>query len=322
MTIRAVIEEMLSTTPIRVGQFDLNGKCNAKCWYCPVKYEDNPKAFQHQVSVADANTILRRLRESAHVSPDMKLMYTCHYNEALLHKDLEGILAAFRTHGMTTSLLSNGTPLTPEKADILTRYHDVAKSVLLNIPAFEPEDWSKKAGMHVRLHQNLMRNLRYVHDQTDLPLSIQINSVTDLQAASLGAAGILTSKSEADKISLQFKQEFPRFNIRALDSLSNRAGLLSRHGAFVEPPKSSRPVVGCAHTRIVPGARIYGWIHINSSGDLFLCCDDYQMKYRFGNIIETPLDQLWVSKAHIDAIETSFNELCRSCDARITAPPP
>lgn len=169
----------------------------------------------------------------------------------------------------------------------------------------------------VRLHRNLMRNLHYVHDETSLQVIVQINSAADPAAASIGSEGIFTSRDDTQNIARQFAETFPRFQIAALSQLSNRAGLLVKHGAFAESARAQRPVIGCRHSNGFKGGRLYGWIHINSLGDLFLCCDDYHMKYRFGNILEQPLDELWVSDAHVSAIERSFSELCKSCDARI-----
>ena len=162
---RDAIRAQLATMPIRMGQVDVNGRCNAKCWYCPVKYLGNPKEFAVQMTVTELDHILGKLRGSPLVSSDVKFLYSCHYNEVLLYRHFVEMIPVLRRHGFSTMVLSNGTPLTPEKTELILDNPDVFWGLLLNIPALDADEWVSKVGMSAKAHQILMRNLDYLHSK-------------------------------------------------------------------------------------------------------------------------------------------------------------
>jgi MoaA/NifB/PqqE/SkfB family radical SAM enzyme len=77
-----------------------------------------------------------------------------------------------------------------------------------------------------------------------------------------------------------------------------------------------RQITGCHHTA-QDGGRIYGALHIAPTGELFLCCEDYTMAHRFGNLLEQSFDEIWHSEAHVDAILKSQQSTCQECQHRI-----
>ncbi len=81
---RDEIHKALKESPLRLGQIDVNGTCNAKCWYCPVKYEGNPADFKVQMSLEQLDHILGNLRSSPLIPPSFKFLYSSHYNETLI----------------------------------------------------------------------------------------------------------------------------------------------------------------------------------------------------------------------------------------------
>lgn len=156
---RDAIRAQLASAPPRMGQIDVNGKCNARCWYCPVKYQGNPEEFAVQMPVADVGRVLGALRNSALIPPTFRFLYSCHYNEVLLYRHFAEMIPVFRRYGFATMILSNGTPLTPEKSDLVLANPDVFWGITLNVPALERGDWAAKAGMPARMHDLLSRNL-------------------------------------------------------------------------------------------------------------------------------------------------------------------
>lgn len=73
---RAAIRAQLASMPLRMGQIDVNGKCHAKCWYCPVKYQGNPQEFAVQMSVTELDRILGKLRRSPLIPASFKFLYS------------------------------------------------------------------------------------------------------------------------------------------------------------------------------------------------------------------------------------------------------
>jgi radical SAM protein with 4Fe4S-binding SPASM domain len=306
---RDEILKRLRETPLRTGQLDVNGRCNAKCWYCPVKYEGNPEAFDVQMALEELDHILGNLRASPLIPKEFWFLYTCHYNEVLLYPQLEELLGIFRKHRLCTSVLSNGTPLSPKKTDLILANSDVVRGICLNIPALEPEDWSRKAGFPVALHKGLMRNLDYLHEKGKAHIQVNCDTTANGQLdKSMGA-----TPEQAQSIQAAFKARFPNFTVGLNQRLSDRAGRLESLGVLARHKPIETRVIGCSHS----GSRIFEWLHITPKGDLFLCCDDYEMEYRFGNLLQDSFEKIWLSDAHVDAIARAFSDICTGCWARV-----
>jgi len=309
---RDEIRARLGDTPLRMGQIDLNGRCNAKCWYCPVKYQGNPAAFAVQMPPEQLEHVLRNLRSSPLISPDLRFVYSCHYNEVLLYRHFAEMIPLFRRYRFATMILSNGTPLTPEKTDLIVASPDVMWGITLNIPALDRDDWARKAGFPASMHRILLRNLDYLHDK--YPATIQINCAT-------GGQGLLdhgqgNSKEEVAAIGAAFRARYPNFRVVLQEWLSDRAGTLAKLGVLTRNQQAQRQVVGCSHS-LNEGGRLFGWFHINAKGDLFLCCDDFEMEYCFGNLLDRPFEEVWRSDGHVEAIVRAQGNICRTCEFRI-----
>lgn len=307
------IRARLSDVSPHAGQIDVNGKCNAKCWYCPVKYQGNPEEFAVQMPPEQLDRILDNLRSSPLISSDFKFLYSCHYNEVLLYRYFEEMLPIFRRHGFATMILSNGTPLTPQKTDLIVANKDVIWGVALNIPALDRNEWSQKAGLPVSMHKSLLRNLDYLHEK--YPATIQVNCDLNPQGQMEKSMG--SSKEEADAIVAAFKARYPKFSVTLLERLSDRAGRLEKHTVLARHNKAQGRVVGCTHSGAEKGGRVFGWLHINARGDLFLCCDDYEMEYCFGNLLAESFEEAWMSYRHVEVIASAFSAICRNCQYRL-----
>lgn len=315
-SIRDVVRENLETTLIEVGQFDPNGLCNAKCWFCPVKYHGNPAEFVNQLSPEQVDQVLANIRSSSLIAQNkFDFMYTAHYNEVLLYKHFEEMVESFRKHGFRTMVLSNGTPLVPSKTDLIARHRDVITDVCLNIPGIELDDWAEKAGFDPKIHKILLRNLDYFHEQLPVPCQVLVNCITEYFAGDLKQKGMFVSKAKAQEIVQGFKDRWPKFTVTLVEQLVDRSGsldaadVLKNYRAQIKP---TQRVIGCSHD-MQRNSRIYGWIHVNSKADVFLCCDDYDMEYKFGNLLEQSLDEIWLSERHVDVICDAFERICRKC---------
>ena len=107
---------------IKLVQLDPNGLCNLGCWFCPVAYEENPVIGRGTMPVETIRSIIEQLKNGIgdFVDPSFSFIYTAHYNEVLLYKNFKEMLDLFREYGLRTMVLTNGSPLTKDKMDIIT----------------------------------------------------------------------------------------------------------------------------------------------------------------------------------------------------------
>jgi radical SAM protein with 4Fe4S-binding SPASM domain len=325
-----VTREKILSEKIKMMQFDPFGWCNAKCWFCPVKYYPLPNEGRQHMPVELIESIFSQVYEEKHkpdglVDPKFDYFYTAHYNEILLYKHLEELFQIAEKYGFKTMVLSNGTTLTPERTNLLTKYKHLIVGLCLNIPAFDAETWSKRAGFSVDKFDKLVSNVQYFIDQGWMQPSIQINSVD-----SITFADGWTKRGEEfydlgfdldlrhGELETQFKKAkhlFPGANVFKNNGIVDRAGMLKdiiHQKDFVEH-YSGQKVVSCRNG----GDRAINWLHVNAAGDAFICCNDYNYDYKFGNFKEKTLREIWGSDQHINAIEKSHKEMCTKCGSAV-----
>lgn len=325
---------------IHMAQIDPNGLCNSGCWFCPVAYSPNPIQAKKNMPIETLENILSQLvaGKGDFVSENFNFIYTAHYNEVLLYKYFEEMLGLFRCYGFQTIVLTNGTPLTPAKTDIIKQYKDVVYGICFNIPESDPALWSKAVNMPESMFPRLVNNVKYAIEQlpemfAEKRMSIQVNGMNQMSLSQYG--GWLDVLPNAPKINLDpqtgslaeavngFRNMFPEMQVYEMPHLIDRAGHLDKHQVITNiqgiknyAKKDNKKVIGCGNGREV-GGRPNGWIHINANGDLFICCNDYDFETVFGNINEKQIKDIWMSKEHKDMIDHSFKTLCTTCAAAV-----
>jgi hypothetical protein len=338
---QVVIKENLSKYKITDAQIDPFGFCNAKCWFCPVRYQKNPPhAAKHMpVDLLDkifSELIKEKEKPNGVVEANFNHFYTAHYNEILLYKHLDEMLYLAKCYGLKTMILSNGVNLTEEKVEILQRHKDVISGINLNIPAFEDGLWQERSGVtrysfdHVR--QNVLRTMEAFPEYTaNGAFSIGVNIPTAPHMEENG--GWMEMLENAPDIDLDpltgespkqvalAKSLFPGLTIYPVESLIDRASILAEHKVINNAKAIKRynkgdkiRVVGCSNGRI---GRIYGWLHVNALGEAFLCCNDYDFDYTFGNMNDSTLDEIWRSEEHAAMIERALGSICVSCASAV-----
>lgn len=332
------IRSRLKAYQIQRLAIDLFGFCNAKCWYCPVKYIPQPESGMKQMPIEDVEKIFRKLiieRETPNgvVSPDFELFLTTHYSEVLLYKDFEKLLELAKHYGLKTFILSNGVNLTPDKLDIINKYTpSVIQEIALNIPAYEnAEVWSKRSGFPAKRFDDMMANLENLHNHAVTRklagrVKLIVNGVNELSFKT----GSLKKGPKFDELGIDLDLQtgehqrqvdiatklFPKFDVEKSD-LIDRTGLIAQYITeedYMKDRMKNRTVVGCQNW----GDRNYEWLSINSSGDAILCCNDYNFDYIYGNILEQDLAEMWHSEKHVETIDRAYNNICTKCSASVT----
>jgi MoaA/NifB/PqqE/SkfB family radical SAM enzyme len=325
---------------IKAIQIDVNGLCNAGCWFCPVSYAKNPEQAIRDMPLHELENIFIQLRqgENDFVEPGISVIYSANYNEILLYKDLKGMLDLYRKYNFKTYILTNGVALTKNKVDILSDYQDVIDGILLNIPASDAESWSKYVGMNKKLFPKLVDNVRYaINNLTDLIDREAIHlGVNGLKEESLtenggwvdklpGSPDINLDNNSGDLVmhTERLKKIFPEIIIYQAFHLYDRAAHLEKYNIMTQAPaiekylkKDGLKVIGC-NGGIINRSRTNEWIHINPNGDLFICCADYDFETIYGNINQTSLKDIWMGKEREDMVESAYSNMCTKCSAAI-----
>lgn len=329
------IQSYLHQFQIHDLQLDLNGVCNAKCWFCPVAYETAPK--HSNMSIENVKKILDNIvsQRGKLISENFKHIYTAHYNEILLYPHYEEFLQLLKERDLTTMVLTNGVTLTPAKIDLLKRNQDVISGICLNIPAIEKEEWIKQVGLSAKLHDRLLNNINYLHEVfedriANSNVSVVMNGISENSFFEKGGwiekgTSMKVANSCLEDQYEKFKLAYPKLHIYKNPSIVDRDKLLEKNNiislskATDKYNKTGRRFIGCRNgsESFKEGemtGRPFGWLHVNSLGNAFLCCQDFHMKSTFGNLIENDLETVWYSDEHIELIQNSFMGACATCN--------
>lgn len=322
---------------IKAVQLDVNGLCNAGCWYCPVSYAGNPKSAIRDMTLDEIENIFKQLTDAKgkYVDKDLDVIYSANYNEVLLYKDLPGMFDLYRKYNFKTNILSNGISLTKDKVDLLLDYSDVINGILLNIPSADPEKWSKYVNKNIKIFDKVISNVKYLVEsfgsENNLAyIHLMINGVNNQSLTKNGGwldlldnAPEIDLNSDLDNEIIAFKSIFPGLDMSTAHHLYDRAGHLEKYGIITQAPAISKylkegntKVIGC-NGGLGVRSRTNEWIHINPNGDLFICCADYDFETVYGNINEKSLYDIWNSVERKNMITQSYSDMCTRCSAAI-----
>ena len=323
------IKNKLNMDKIKLMQLDPFGYCNARCWFCTVRYQELPMQARTHMSVdllekIFANIAAEKTRKNGLIAPTFGFYYTAHYNEILLYKHFEDLLRISRDYDLRTMILSNGTTLTPERTDLIKQYPDVIGGICLNIPAFERDLWAARAGMDASIFDKLISNINYAIEQLSpkIGISIQINGVnqssfdTRLEPGPEFNSLNIDTDNQHGELEQQFQlaqQLFPSIRINKQSSLIDRAGtishLISNQKYLENKFQDTKKVTGCTNM----GDRTTEWLHINARGQVFACCNDYNYEYEYGDLNTQSIREAWLSDRHAEVIDRAFKNICTGC---------
>ena len=334
------VEDTFKDYKISMAQIDPNGLCNVGCWFCPVGHSPNPEIGRKHMPVEVLENILKQLADGrgTFVSPTFDLIYTAHYNEVLLYRYFPEMLELFRKYKFKTMILTNGTPLTKNRTDLIKKYPDVVYGICFNTPSSDQQRWAKIVGMNEKIFPKLINNIAYAIEQlpemfAEKRLSIQVNGLNKLSLFEYG--GWLDKLKNAPELDLDpetgtlaqevtgFRELFPGLQVYPMSSLVDRAGHLDKQEVITNArgiekyaKRGGSKVVGCANGAEV-GGRPNGWLHVNANGDVFICCNDYDFETIFASVHEKTLEEIWHGPEHKAMISKSYGSICQTCSAAV-----
>jgi radical SAM protein with 4Fe4S-binding SPASM domain len=314
---------------IKFVQLDPFGYCNAKCWFCPVKYLPQPEEGSNAMGLDLLEKILfdlytEKRKVDGVVDKNFNLLTLSHYNEILLYKNFDKLLELLRKYSFKCYVLSNGVPLSKFKTDLISEFKDVVIHVGLNVPAFEKEIWAKRSGFSEETFDRLIENIKYAENKlsylgNEFKISINgLNSdVINQGYVSLGEKfnnekyNLNPVNGEHEKQFKIAKQMFPKIDI-SKSMIFDRTGLIDdilTNKPWLDELSKNKKVVGCNNS----GDRSKEWLNINSSGSVFLCCNDYNFDYKFGNLKTQSIREVWLSDERKKMLTRAYQEICTNC---------
>jgi radical SAM protein with 4Fe4S-binding SPASM domain len=296
-------------------ELDPNGLCNSKCWYCPVKYKGNIKELMHDMPINDIEYIMKNLKDSV-FAKNLKYFQVEGYSEVFLYKHFDSLISLIDKYDYKTVFYSNGTTLDYDIIDILYAYSNCFDFLNLNIPSFDREEWKLKTGMNDHQYNKLIHNLFKLHEKSDkIKVAINVHALEDNEYNRQFNNAILNTNEEISLNFIKMRLKYPKFIFVKVKSLIDRCGILTDYSVYKNNihAKTEKDEVYQCNYNINSISKLYNMFNINSKGDVFLCCNDYDMKYTIGNLLEQPLDDIWKSEKHVNTIIEMFNNICHKC---------
>ena len=278
-------------------------RCNLRCVFCNW-WRSNIRELNRE----EALKVVRQLADFGVVAIDFS------GGEPTLRRDLEILAGEARERGVYTVLSTNGTTITDSRAKSLSRVFDV---VNISLDGFEhTHDSTRGVAGTYKMVLKSIRLLRESNVKVGVDLTIysaNVDEVAQLFKSLIGVVDFVSFqpvmpypppvelKPEPEKVSalvkylLELKESRPRF--------------IAPTRWYIE---TIERYFQCKMDSVCDAGTLYAMI--DPDGTL-LACNAVKGSV-IGNIVETPLKDLWVSGRRIDALKTVGN--CKGCLSQCT----
>ncbi|HBG07658.1 MAG: hypothetical protein A2075_09040 [Geobacteraceae bacterium GWC2_58_44] len=286
-------------------QIDPNANCGSNCWFCPVRYIERPagQVMPQLLFESLLDGILDGIKQGS-IEEDFTLWLSS-YNDILLDPLLAERLHALRARGMKFCCLTNGIGLLSHH-QLLHEYRDVVVCYSVDLPAGNPESYAKHTLNPPATFGIILNGLQALHalDPTHYSHAVHVG-VNGAHDADWSRKQILYDLPAGDTdLQLQQLQEklpmYPR--VEAMRPLADRAGHLSSHA--IDNAVDRPGTAGCN--------RLTEWLHVNSSGQAYTCCQDYLEAYQYADLTTQTIHEA-LAAAPGKPFEATRRELCRKC---------
>jgi radical SAM protein with 4Fe4S-binding SPASM domain len=273
-----------------IAQIETNTFCNHKCWYCQNAHYKNPESQVMPMLLFEAI-----LKDIAAVFPKnrLKTVSFAAYNEPTLDPFFKDRLRLLSQHGFEYWFITNGSRITSDLVDFLSREKPLITNFHINLPAIDPDDYQKATSAPAADINQIRENLAYLFkslEETGPAMTIIVHGKGD--AIHINNFKRMREFWKDSQVEVVFQ------------GVMNRAGMLD---AIAGPPiDHGTDEVWCS-------ARYFENLYIGVAGNLYLCCHDYYQKYSFGNLAEQPLTTLLATKKRKHMLRKFSHDFCRHC---------
>jgi pyruvate-formate lyase-activating enzyme len=265
--------------------------CNHRCPFCPVSVAPRDREVMSQELF---ESILDQILALGGPRP---IVFLSNYNEPTVDPLFEERALALFARGLPTSLLTNASHLTPERAARLEP-HGKFRYVGINLPTLDPARYEKMHGT---------RDLARVLDNID---ALAANRLSEESA--IVVLGDEDDAHRADTAAIRARFEPKGWIIKPYKIRARPSG-----GTYVPEPPPKRRLRGCEQT----GSRPFEHLHVTATAKAVLCCQDYYEKLTVGDLTRETVAEILGGETMarlrrwtygVDEAPPDF--LCRRCE--------
>jgi len=276
---------------LRIVSLETMTACNQKCYFCPVSIAPRADYLMPDELFARLVDELKTFR------PTLESVFLQSYNEPTLDRRFLDQCRTLFAAGLPVAVLSNGSGLTPAKADALASEGPL-RFLCINLSTLNRERYERDRGAdHLPA---VLRNLEYIENR---PVAEEMKIVV------LGT-GDDTHARDFEEIRERFAGT--RFIVEQ-HIVMDRAGWLD---VGLKASDRSRRLAGCDNV----GSRPVQHLHITPHGKCVLCCEDYDEKYVVGDLTQSSIrevlegEELAKMRRWVYGIEEAPDDfMCRDC---------
>jgi len=277
-------DELCTEYFLTSAQIEVTAHCNWGCIFCPVSTDSKARATMPM-------PLFEEIIEKISPYETIRCVTFHFYNEPTLDPFFEERVAVLQAHRLPLWLFTNATGLTEKKIETLKQSGMLGRLVV-NLPALQEEDF--RALTQSKTLSIALRNLD-VAIASGLRAEIVVN----------GTGEDLTHRVNE----LRQRYESPEVSVKPIFT-ADRAGALT--GRYNQAVRIEGPLRGCAW----PVNHAY----FSVTGDMFICCNDYYQREKFGNIRSGSVHEIMTSPAAVNLRRRVFgvsdapaDYVCRRC---------
>jgi radical SAM protein with 4Fe4S-binding SPASM domain len=306
--------------PLLVAKIKLTWRCNLRCTFCGLWRKPAPPSLDRATVIDLLGSLARAGLRKVHFSG----------GEVCLYEDLEAVVAAARDLDLQVNITTNGTLLNKNIAKMLTeaRVHTTAFSLdasterrhddIRGLAGAWRMTWKgirrllerrEQKGRGPRIAVNTVITRRNVDQLPDLYLILQENKIDAWRLLPVRTTNkkLRPRAEQWTRLAEQWDDWRPLFSRNILDSRQPDLANLARKGWYAGRSLDRHPCYA-------PWFSLF----VDADGEVYPCCTGRNQMPTYGNIHQTPINQLCqsVPRQEIKAGMASGHvfQVCRSCD--------
>lgn len=276
---------------LRIVSLETMTMCNQKCYFCPVSIA--PRA---DYVMPDA-LFERLVDELMTYRQTLESVFLQSYNEPTLDRRFLDQCRMLFAADLPVAVLSNGSGLTPAKADALAQDGPL-RFLCINLSTLDRERYQ-----HDRGADHLPAVLRNLEHLANVPVAHEMKIVV------LGTGDAVHGR---DFEEIRDRYAGTRFTVEQ-HVVMDRAGWLD---VGMKAADRNRRLAGCDNV----GSRPLQHLHITPHGKCVLCCEDYDERYVVGDLTQSSIrevlegEELAKMRRWVYGLEESPADfMCRDC---------
>ena len=281
--------------------------CQLHCPACPVGMGKGERLKVKGERFISREVWKRVLSETAQYAHTMQFYFQ---GEPLLHPDLPQMIAQAHEAGLYTIVSTNAQAMTPELAEQLVL--SGLDRIIISMDGLTEESYNAyRIGGSLEKTKAALRWLREAKNLS--PLTSHRSPLIELQCLRLR-----TNEHEWE----QFRRDYKALGAdRLVFKTAQLYDYADGHPLMPTEPRYSRYVKGADgtyHRRALSKGcfRVWSGVVVTTTGEVLPCCYDKAHSHAYGNIMKTPLAQLFASdkaKAFRQAAFAQTPKICQEC---------